>query len=353
MKKKIDKVNNKNIIAKKKKPFIQDWVEAILYALVVAMIIRNFTFQNFKIPSGSMENTLLVGDYLVANKMKYHFTDPKRGDIVTFSMPTDPDNPNDFDLNNMQDKMNPFSKYTGHYKTLYPPLYINTAKLFDAHAWTWFGITYYAPKNVVKRVIGLPGDTVQVIDREIVVNGENLGNYYGVYKLYFMQEPVDSLRINLEKSYIHNRAEYVSIYGNQNPLALLQNFIMRYNGLDEQIIKESNRSSDNRLLHEYNKILSKTNIIEWDNEWFNKEMGTPDNFGPVVVPEDYYFVMGDNRNNSYDGRYWGFLSRENISGTPSFIFFSRDESSVDLMQGRDAVNRSGKTRWERLFKKIK
>ena len=73
-----------------KKGFIQDWGEAILWAFVVAMLIRNYTFQNFKIPSGSMEKTLLVGDYLVANKLKYLIAEPQRGDIVTFRNPDDP-----------------------------------------------------------------------------------------------------------------------------------------------------------------------------------------------------------------------------------------------------------------------
>ena len=71
----------------KRKPGLQDWTEAILFAFVVAMIIRNYTFQNFMIPSSSMEQTLLTGDFLVANKLKYYFTSPKREDIVTFRYP--------------------------------------------------------------------------------------------------------------------------------------------------------------------------------------------------------------------------------------------------------------------------
>ncbi len=62
----------------KRKPGLQDWMEAILFAFVVAMIIRNYTFENFLIPSSSMEKTLLVGDYLIANKIKYFLTIPSR-----------------------------------------------------------------------------------------------------------------------------------------------------------------------------------------------------------------------------------------------------------------------------------
>jgi len=67
---------------KRKKNVFQDYLEAILFAFVVAMLIRNYTIQNFKIPSSSMEKTLLIGDYLIGNKLKYFFTDPEQGDIV-------------------------------------------------------------------------------------------------------------------------------------------------------------------------------------------------------------------------------------------------------------------------------
>lgn len=140
----------------RKKHWVQDWFEAILFAFVVAMIIRNYTFQNFKIPSGSMESTLLVGDYLVANKLKYFFTEPEREDIVTFRYTADPEEPEPRD----------------RFVRLIPPIYWNKDTFF---------FTYYERKNVVKRVIGLPGDTVQLINKRVYINGEP---HHGGYEQY-------------------------------------------------------------------------------------------------------------------------------------------------------------------------
>ncbi|MBI9031071.1 signal peptidase I [bacterium] len=225
-------------------------------------------------------------------------------------------------------------------------------------AWTWFGITYYAPKNVVKRVIGLPGDKIEIRDREVYVNDENIGNYYGVYKTYFNYNKLVNQFTTL---YNQNSAKYRTFFGSNSPEVVAQYLYFNFNGLDEDLSKVNINAKDSiflPFLQEYNTTKAEPYKITWDNEWYNEDignedLGSPEDFGPVTVPEDHYFVMGDNRNNSYDGRYWGFLSRDNISGTPSFIFFSRDESSVDLMQGRDAVNRSGKVRWDRMFKKVK
>ena len=97
----------------KRKPALQDWVEAILFAFVVAMIIRNYTFQNFVIPSSSMEKTLLTGDFLVANKVKYFFNEPKREDIVTFRYPK------------IEEGTPEHPQYKDNFIRVFHPIYIN------------------------------------------------------------------------------------------------------------------------------------------------------------------------------------------------------------------------------------
>jgi len=215
-----------------KKSFTQDWIDAILWAFVVAMVIRNYTFQNFKIPSSSMEQTLLVGDYLVANKLKYMFTDPQRGDIVTFRNPDDPLHPEPRD----------------RFVRLISPVYWSK----DRNFFVW-----YEKKNVVKRVVGMPGDTVEINNKIVYINGE------------------------------------------------------RYMQGTEQFV---------------------------DNRIYQREFNPRDNIGPVTVPEGHYFVLGDNRDMSLDSRFWGFLCRRDITGTPAMIFFSMD---------------AGQIRWDRSFTVIR
>ncbi len=274
---------------KHKKPPVQDWVEAILFAFVVAMIIRNYTFQNFKIPSESMVKTLLVGDYLVANKVKYFLTDPERGDIVTFRYPVDPPNPA-----HLKDPSNPISKYSKDLKPLYPPLYLNKGAFIDLPAWTLFGITYYAPRNVVKRVIGMPGDEIEMRDKVVYINGEA---YSPETESYYIPEYI--------------RQQY--------------NMHIREN--------------------------------EWvDNSMFEMNL---DYFEKITIPDNKYFVMGDNRDYSADSRYWGFLDRKDITGTPAFIFFSSGEklSAVEYRNKHPRSNQNlptkNVTRWNRIFKLIK
>ena len=246
---------------KRKKHIIQEYVEAILFAFVVAMLIRNYTIQTFKIPSSSMETTLLIGDFLIGNKVKYFFDDPVREDIVIFQYPADPEEPEPRDN---------FAKVIG-------PVYLDKTK--------WLPI-WHQRKNVVKRVIGMPGDKVEIIDKDVYINDKL---FKGGYEQY----------------------------------------------IDSRIIP-----------HEAGRIY-----------WDEKFMGSRDNFGPVTVPEDVYFVMGDNRDVSGDSRYWGFLPRKSITGTPGIIYMSIGEPPykdireyIYKKQGR--LRSQSEIRWKRFFKLI-
>ncbi len=182
-----------------KKSLFREYAESIVIAIILALIIRTFLVQAFKIPSGSMEDTLAIGDHLLVSKFIYGtkipFTDkrvltlrdPRRGDVIVFEYPEDPS------------------------------------------------------KDFIKRVIGVPGDVVEGIDKKVYVNGKHY----------------------------------------QNP-------------------------------HEIHK----------ENEIIPKEMNPRDSFGPITVPENSYFVMGDNRDRSYDSRFWKFVRRDQIKGLAFIKYWS-------------------------------
>lgn len=201
---------------------LRDWVEALLFALILALFIRSFVVQAFKIPSGSMLQTLQIGDHLLVNKfiygIKLPFTDitmfpvsdPESGDIIVFEYPKDPS------------------------------------------------------KDFIKRCIGLPGDVIEVQDNHVIRNGDPL------------DEP------------------YLS------GLPGAGGFGMR-------------------------------------------------NFGPITVPEGKYFMLGDNRNNSQDSRYWGFVDRSAIVGKAWVLYWSwKTEALPGHMGYRTDWSSFPPVRWERL-----
>jgi len=183
----------------KKKSAFREYAEAAAIAILLALFIRTFVVQAFKIPSGSMEPTLLVGDHILVNKFLYGvkipfvnktvipISDPDRGDVIVFVYPVD------------------------------------------------------RSKDFIKRVIGLPGDEIKIIDDTIYINGKPYEDEHGYY---------------------------------------------------------SNSGSR-----------------------FSKG-GEKNQFGPVTVPEDRLFVMGDNRNHSYDSRFWGFVPLQDVKGKAFIIYWS-------------------------------
>ncbi len=200
----------------RKKSLFREYLEAAIIAVLLALFIRAFVVQAFKIPSGSMKPTLLIGDHILVNKFVYGvkipFTDhsilqikkPKRGDIVVFKWPRN------------------------------------------------------EKKDFIKRVIGVAGDTIEIRDDALYVNNEKI------------------------------ETKYVGMY----------------------------RDRDIGRAHQYLEFLGETNHYILDVYKKNED------FGPQVVSENAIFVMGDNRDQSLDSRYWGFVSLNKLKGKAFIIYWS-------------------------------
>ncbi len=200
-------------------------IEGWIWTIVVVILIRAFFLQAYEIPTGSMEDTLLPGDFLLAAKFVYGiqvpyttikvlpFLKPKRQSIIIFNFPLD------------------------------------------------------KRKDFVKRCIGLPGDTIQIINKVVYINGKPLKEPYATFKTNDTFPPL------LDTS-----------------LPLAQRDFQR----------------------------------SWQNRQFTNEERVRDNFGPVVVPKGMYFAMGDNRDFSYDSRFWGPVPYKLLKGVPLITYFAID-----------------------------
>lgn len=222
--------------------WLWDWTKTIIYALIIWFAFSTFILQAFRIPSSSMEGTLLIGDVLYVNKMLYGaevplvgkrlpaFREPRREEVVVFD--------------SVEEE----------------------------------GL------KVVKRLIGMPGDTLAMADAVLIRNGK----------------PVDE------------------------PWVLAPN---RHQTTDPGGAAKMRQWQTPRL-------------ISGDP---NNYQPDPDNWGPIVVPPDSFFMMGDNRRDSYDSRFWGFLPRKNVRGKPVIIYFSWDKDTYKPLPFLTNI------RWGRLF----
>jgi signal peptidase I len=193
------------------KSIVKEYAETIIIAILIALFIRTFLVQAFKIPSGSMKETLLIGDHILVNKFIYGvkipflrktlvpLSDPERGDVVVFIYPID------------------------------------------------------RSKDFIKRVVGVAGDTIEIKDKTIFINGAPSNDGHGVYK---------------------------------------------------------------------------------DNLIYPRSMQPRDNFGPVTVPEGSLFVMGDNRDQSLDSRFWGFVNLKDVLGKAFIIYWSWNTNENDVRWSR-------------------
>ena len=242
---------------KEEKESFVDTIKTVLLAVVIAMVIRSFFFEPFRIPSGSMYPTLKVGDFLFVSKYTYGYSkhsfpfsmipfpgriwydEPQRGDVVVFKYPQD--NKTDF----------------------------------------------------IKRVVGLPGDKIKVVDGLLYIN----------------DEPVK--------------------------LTLVEDYVLDDDLVNTGVYPQYEEELPNGVKH---------NILD-------AVEGSPlDDFAEVTVPEDHFFMMGDNRDRSDDSReHVGFVPKENLVGKARILFFSYGDDGSwfnTLTWGR-------KIRWNRIFTKIK
>lgn len=199
--------------------WVWEWTKSLLIAVLLFLVIRSFLVEAFKIPTGSMEGTLLAGDFLLVNKLAYGadipfsetrlpgYAQPVRGEVVVFLPP------------------------------------------------------HEEGKSYVKRVVGIPGDTLEMRDKILYLNGEPQEEPYA-RRIDPITDPGDQ-RMQWQLDYLATVAARMDRY-----------------------------------------------------------RPTRDNWGPIVVPEERYFALGDNRDNSEDSRHWGFLEGEAIRGRPLFVYYS-------------------------------
>lgn len=214
-----------------------EWIRSTAIALALFFIIRTFVIEAFRIPTGSMEETLLVGDFLLVNKMSYGLRipgtgarlfalgEPRHGDIIVFEPP------------------------------------------------------HEVGKNYVKRLVGLPGDTLAMRDKVLYRNGQPVIEPYAIHR-----------------------------DGNNDITAP---------------------------------------AMMWQREYLagGVQAGyrpTRDNWGPIVVPENAYFVLGDNRDDSEDSRFWGFVSPSAIKGRPLFVYYSFEPNGTRALPWLTQI------RWDRI-----
>jgi signal peptidase I len=202
-----------NTLNSKRKSTIREYIEAILIALLLALFIRTFVVQAFKIPSGSMKNTLLIGDHILVNKFIYGIKnplngntwipikEPQRRDVIVFKYPINPE------------------------------------------------------QDYIKRVVGVEGDTIEIKDKKVYVNGEPQEEDYTIF-------------------------------------------------LDKRVLPGS--------------------------------LQPRDNMGPITVPENSLFVMGDNRDNSYDSRFWKFVDLKAVKGKAFVLYWSWDKENFSVRWSRIA-----------------
>jgi signal peptidase I len=386
-----------NVRETKRKPVskspLREWIDSVLFAVIAATVIRWLFFSAFVIPTPSMENTLLVGDYLFVSKLHYGattpatplqvplshqtiwgtsipsyldwitlpqfrlpgFADVKRGDVVVFNLPVE--------------HPQLYQKYGNVLPDLKPhPLDLRT--------------------NYIKRCVAQAGDILQVVDGQVVVNGKPVINPVRMQNEYFVSTtgPVNETNI-FKKNGVSAFSSYTETFGDTissndefgyilHTTAAIVEKLKKYEFVEAVTQIRSSREQKEPFLY------PESDQITWNKDHYGpiliprkglKINLTPQNvsfYGEIIqyyegnddikisgpemkrgrevlksytFKQDYYFMMGDNRHQSADSRYWGLVPKDHIVGKAVFVWMSIDPDPTSLFN---------KIRWDRLFRVI-
>ena len=383
-----------------------EWIEAIIFATVVASLVRIFVFAMYVIPSPSMEKTLLVGDYLCVSKLAYgpavpntplsfpfvHHTMPfsqtkksfsecikwpyhrlkgrgniKRGDVVVFNFPAG----DTVLLENQQvtyyDVLREYQNAYGHTRgrEMLNQQYTIISRPVDKR------------ENYIKRCVGIPGDTLSIRNAEVRVNGRPLTDIPKMQYFYFVQTngtPIsqnafEEMGLSLEDiDYNQASRSYMLPLTDENyaRIKTMRNVISveRYSPMEGNLaifphdtlyqwnednfgplwIPEKGKTIDltletlplyRRVIETYegNKVTVEDGVIYINDQPANS----------YTFRMNYYFMMGDNRHNSADSRFWGFVPEDHVVGKASFVWLSLDKDK----------SFPANIRWSRMFRSIK
>ncbi len=267
---------DKEVKEEKKKSKSKEYFDALLFAALVAIVLKIFFVEAYRIPTGSMENTLLIGDFLLVNKFVYGATTPRNIPFTNIRIPY-------FRLPRMREPAQ------------------GDVVVFD---FPGNRDESESPEvmNYIKRLIGKPGDLVQIINRVVYVNGEVVPNPPGTK---FISSPLEG---NIVNPRIFPRGSSWN-EDNYGPLKVPKEGDVIQ--IDAGNI-ETWRVFIEREGHSV-QVLPNTGVVI---------DGKPQS--QYKVQQDYYFMMGDNRNNSLDSRFWGFVPRDHIVGEALIIYWSWD-----------------------------
>ena len=376
---------------------IYGWVDAIVWAVVAATLIHLFVFQLYKVPTSSMEKTILIGDYLYVSKVSYgpqvpntplsmpfvYNTMPfstskksyseaikwdyhrlkglkpiRRNDVVVFNFPAG-------DTVLLENQMVTYYDVVREYQATYGK---SEGRRRLNEDYTVVARPVDKRENYIKRCVAIPNDTIRIVDTEVFINGESQIDIPTRQYIYFVQTTAPLTKYTLDKLGITEYSGSAPYY---------------HMSMTDEAVKQLRQLPIVADVVRYNDKQGSMNVFPND-EAYN---WTSDNFGPLWIPAkgatvtltaenlplyrriieqyeghtlvvgeggeiiidgvptteytfamDYYWMMGDNRHNSADSRFWGFVPEDHIVGKASFIALSVGESGI---------------RWNRLFKKIK